>query len=117
MTEWEILRAPLGDDEMFAREALQREWYCTDNYVEDRNGGEVARFEMKADARHAALWSPSRVLAEVEAKRGLIDSYARLRAAAVALLGALSEDEGYDRGFNSAATEQAVAALSRVTRS
>lgn len=46
----------------------------------------------------------------------LAADYGRLRAAALTLLDALDRDEGYDRGFNSRETEQAVAALVRVVR-
>lgn len=69
------LRAQLDEDAMFAREAVDREWFSADNYVESRDGGEVARFEIKADARHASGWSPARVLAEVAAKRRIIDEH------------------------------------------
>lgn len=69
------LREQVDADDLFAREAVDHEWFSTDNYVESRDGGEVARFEIKADARHASGWSPARVLAEVAAKRRIIDRH------------------------------------------
>lgn len=82
-----FLKDCLDEDELFAREAVDREWFSTDNYVESRDGGEVARFEIKADARHASGWSPARVLAEVAAKRRIIDTLERAQRDTDDLLG------------------------------
>lgn len=70
------LREQIAVTKTWAREALDRPWLAEDNYVLDENGGEVARFEIKADARHAALNEPRAVLAQCEANTALLDSYA-----------------------------------------
>lgn len=62
----------LDEDEQWAREAPPRGWYATDNHVEDQNGGSLARFEIKADARHAAHFDPQRQLADIAAKRRIL---------------------------------------------
>jgi hypothetical protein len=68
-----FLRARLDEDEVWAREAVPRPWLTQDNFIESPDGGEVARFNMKADARLAAQYDPARVLREVEAKRRILD--------------------------------------------
>ena len=67
-----FLTARLDEDEEFAREANQSPWVCEDNFVENRDGGTIARFEIKANARHAAWNDPARVLREVAAKRAIV---------------------------------------------
>jgi hypothetical protein len=66
------LLACVDEDEEFARDAMQRSWRATDNHVEDLDDSEVARFNLKPDARHAARWGPARVLAECDTKRRII---------------------------------------------
>lgn len=61
--------------EEFARDAMQRRWLTTDNYIEDENGGEVARFELKRDAQHAGLNGPLSVLRLCRAHRDIVNLY------------------------------------------
>lgn len=63
----------LTEDEEFASDAMQRPWRCQDNFVEDLDGGTIARFEIAGDARHAAVHSPERTLREVRALRTIVD--------------------------------------------
>jgi hypothetical protein len=67
-----FLRARLDEDEEFAREATQAPWLCEDNFVENMDGGVIARFEIKANARHASWNDPARVLREIEVKRTIL---------------------------------------------
>lgn len=65
--------ARLDEDEESACEAVQRPWRCEDNHIVDLDGGDVARFNIKADAAHAAMYEPARVLREVAAKRAILE--------------------------------------------
>lgn len=71
--------ALLDEHEQFAREASQAPWRCTDNFVENLDGGMIARFEVEANARFAAWNDPKRALAEVAADRALLDLYERAK--------------------------------------
>jgi hypothetical protein len=61
------LREQIAETRTWARDALDRLWIAEESYLLDENGAEVARFEIKADAAHAALNDPSAVLAQCEA--------------------------------------------------
>lgn len=69
------LLAKLDEVEEFARDAMQRRWLTQDNYIEDENGGEVARFNLKRDAQHAGLNEPQAVLRLCQAHREIIDMF------------------------------------------
>jgi len=73
----EFLSARVAEDEEFAWEAVQRPWFAEDNFVDGVSGGSIARFEIKADARHVARWDPARVLAECAAKRAIVEMHVR----------------------------------------
>jgi hypothetical protein len=76
------LRAQLDEDERVAREADSGRWLPEDKGItfeyraDDFHGGE-AQARLVADTRanqwHIANWDPARVLAEVEAKRRILD--------------------------------------------
>jgi hypothetical protein len=93
-----FLRACLDDDERVAREALHEdavrpgEWMTehhgmdpeapmTCHIAEDRAGHywSVAHKVYIPNAEHIARWDPARVLAEVEAKRRILDLAAELQ--------------------------------------
>jgi hypothetical protein len=90
------LRAQLDDDERVASRISesQRTWNTAGGWPETgpdtvmAAGGPVAEEVDEFDAEHIARWDPARVLAEVDAKRRIIDSCARhagfVRPAAVA---------------------------------
>ncbi|WP_367128301.1 DUF6221 family protein [Saccharothrix sp. HUAS TT1] len=80
------LREQIAVTEMWAREALDRPWLAEDNYLLDQNGGEVARFEIKADARHAALNEPRAALAQCEAHTAILDYADAMARPQVAML-------------------------------
>jgi hypothetical protein len=67
------LRAQLDEDEQFAAEASQSPWRCEDNFVENLDGGTVARFEIEANARFAAANDPARELRDIAAKRKIVE--------------------------------------------
>lgn len=83
------LRAQLDADEQAARAASPGPWTVNDeSYAEtiyDANGqdvvsggrwnGEASVFDSTEDAIHIARWNPARVLAEIDAKRRIIDRY------------------------------------------
>lgn len=72
----EFLRARLDEDEATAQAAANRRWRAEDNiislYPEHENDGFLS-WPTRADARHAALHDPARVLREVAAKRAILD--------------------------------------------
>ena len=78
MTLVEFLNARLDEDEQTAREAGNRRWLIEDNMIslwpENEHDGFMT-WPTRSDARHAVHWQPERVLAEVEAKRKLLDSH------------------------------------------
>lgn len=100
LVEW--LKAQLDEDERVALAATAGPWFVHDTYL-DRGGytatvlsGEIGHGELRAwlptmrsdvawdnernvwnDAKHIARHDPARVLREVEAKRRIIDLYAR----------------------------------------
>ena len=55
-------------------------WDCDDPY----DDCEDARREARDEAEHIARWDPARVLAEIAAKRAILDEYERLRDVAIA---------------------------------
>lgn len=82
-----FLRAQLAEDEHRARGALPAPWQSGDD--DDPDGVHYGEFGWhvygagveaedseagKATAQHIARWDPDRVLAEVEAKRRIVDS-------------------------------------------
>jgi hypothetical protein len=76
------LRRALDEDERVAREADSGRWLPEDKGItfeyraDDFHGGEAqARLvaDTRANQRHIANWDPARVLAEVEAKRRILD--------------------------------------------
>jgi hypothetical protein len=74
------LRAQLDDDERVARTALDRHpapWVGAFKQVtSEPNGGviaPVASTETRQASHHIARWDPARVLAEVDAKRRVLD--------------------------------------------
>lgn len=84
----QFLRARLNDDEQAARAATPGPWAVdSESFAEaisagdgsvsvvagGRWGGEASVFETTADAVHIARHDPARVLAEVDAKRALLD--------------------------------------------
>lgn len=69
------LLAAIQEREEFARGALDRRWLCSDNYLNDENDHEVARFNLKADAQHAGLNEPQSVLLLCQAHRKIIEAY------------------------------------------
>jgi hypothetical protein len=78
------LRAQLDDDERVARAADSGRWLPEDKGItfeyraDDFHDGE-AQARLVADTRanqwHIARWDPARVLAEVDAKRRILDRY------------------------------------------
>jgi hypothetical protein len=77
-----FLRAQLDEDERVAREADSGRWIPEDKgitfeYHADYFHGGEAQARLVADTRanqwHIANWDPARVLAEVEAKRRVLD--------------------------------------------
>jgi hypothetical protein len=80
-----FLTACLDEDERVAREADSGRWLPEDKGItfeyraDDFHGGE-AQARLVADTRanqwHIASWDPARVLAEVEAKRRILDLHA-----------------------------------------
>ncbi|MCX5587559.1 DUF6221 family protein [Streptomyces erythrochromogenes] len=85
----QFLRARLDEDEQVARAATPGPWSVNDkSYAESidgpngvavvggsRWGGEASVFESTEDALHIAEHNPARVLAEVDAKRRLLDEH------------------------------------------
>lgn len=83
----EFLRAALNDEERIAKAATPGPWRVDDEtyaeriYAADQTevvgggrwGGEASVFETTEDAVHIARWNPARVLAEIEAKRQILD--------------------------------------------
>ncbi|MEV4670986.1 DUF6221 family protein [Actinomadura sp. NPDC049382] len=78
MTLVEFLNARLDEDEQTAREAGNRRWLIEDNTIslwpENEHDGFMT-WPTRSDARHAVHWQPERVLAEVEAKRRIVDEH------------------------------------------
>lgn len=73
-----FLRARLAEDEQAAREAGNRRWLEEDNIISlwpEREDDGFMSWPTRADARHAARHDPARVLAEVEAKRRIIEDF------------------------------------------
>jgi acyl transferase domain-containing protein len=84
----QFLRARLDEDERIARAATDGPWRIdNETYAESINaadgvqvvaggrwGGEASVFDSTEDAIHIAAHDPARVLAEVQAKRMLLDS-------------------------------------------
>jgi hypothetical protein len=81
-----FLRARLDEDEQVAREITAPEWSEGCSWLADlrdplpsqrRAYGLPKEWQLlsEADTRHIARWDPARVLAEVEAKRGILDEY------------------------------------------
>lgn len=70
------LRAQLDDDERVARKCAPGPWVTQgevrETYVVSSAGIAVATGWLR-DAEHIARWDPKRVLAEIEAKRGILD--------------------------------------------
>jgi Family of unknown function (DUF6221) len=79
----EFLRARLEEEEQLAQDSAAGPWVVTEIYndvfcVADAAGSNVANecsdgWLDPGNARHIACWDPVRVLAEVEAKRRIID--------------------------------------------
>jgi hypothetical protein len=85
------LRAQLDDDDRVARATSSGAWSvdphihyleAEDVYwdVDGESGGWVAHVGQRSDAEHGARWDPARVLAEVDAKRRIIDLSDKVRA-------------------------------------
>lgn len=78
MTLVEFLKARLAEDEQTAREAGNRRWLIEDNMIslwpENEHDGFMT-WPTRSDARHAVHWQPERVLAEVEAKRRIVERH------------------------------------------
>lgn len=85
-----FLRERLQEDERAAREATPGPWTVNGPFGDDainaeeagvcvvgggRWGGEASVFETDADKDHIARHDPARVLAEVDAKRRILDLY------------------------------------------
>lgn len=73
------LREQIDEDERAAKAAGNRRWLVQDNIIElwpEREDDGFMAWPTRADARHAANWDPARVLAEVEAKRAIIERHA-----------------------------------------
>lgn len=83
-----FLRARLDEDQAVAQHANPGPWVVNDAtypesiYTEDRLtdvvaggrwGGEANVFDTAEDAFHIARWDPARVLAEVQAKRAILE--------------------------------------------
>jgi len=79
MTLTEFLNARLDEDEAVARDAYYdgQRWSTEEEAVVsmDQDLDPVLFMDRKRDATHAARWSPARVLAEVEAKRRLVERH------------------------------------------
>jgi hypothetical protein len=77
LTTW--LRAQLDDDAQRANEAsTQSAWWIDeagDRFVRDTTRRVIAECPDPDDAAHIAGWGPKRVLAEVDAKRRLIEMH------------------------------------------
>ena len=87
----DFLRARLDEDEAVARAATPGPWSVNDESFAEwissadgvevvaggRWGGEAPAFETTEDALHIARHDPARVLAEVEAKRALLEEHAQ----------------------------------------
>lgn len=73
-----FLRACLDDDERVARKCAPGPWVILgeprESYVVSAAGVAVALGWLR-DAAHIARWDPARVLAEIDAKRRIIDAY------------------------------------------
>jgi hypothetical protein len=78
-----FLRARLADDEQVAREAAGAQWRidaAPDGgfYIEPAGGGDdIGKARQVEHAAHIARWDPARALAEVEAKRRILDHVAQ----------------------------------------
>lgn len=72
----EFLLARVAEDEEDARDAYYegQQWAPEEEAViaVDKDWDPIMFLDRKCDARHAANWSPARVLAECEAKRRII---------------------------------------------
>lgn len=74
------LRAQLDDDERAAREATPGHWQADAApdgrwYIDPgRDADDVGEVARRADAEHIARHDPARVLAEVDAKRRILDA-------------------------------------------
>ncbi|MBA8801718.1 hypothetical protein FB382_000009 [Nocardioides ginsengisegetis] len=79
MTLTEFLLDRIAEDESVAREAHYdgQRWVPEEEAVvaADRDLDPLLYLDRKRDARHAANWSPARVLAECEAKRQIIEEH------------------------------------------
>lgn len=69
----EFLRARLDEDEQAARTVFAGSWVAESNSVWDGEGDQVCRTTTDEDAVHIARWDSARVLAEVQAKRAILD--------------------------------------------
>jgi hypothetical protein len=78
LTLAEFLLARIDEDETVARESFYegQHWYAEEESVQSWPGGEdddrVWMADRKRDAQHVVNWQPVRVLAECEAKRGVV---------------------------------------------
>jgi len=78
----QFLRARLDEDERIAQGHQQwsPSWHqddCVNEIRDDENAGTVATVYRLGDRTHIARHDPARVLAEVDAKRRIVDSYER----------------------------------------
>lgn len=73
------LRAQLDDDERVARAAIEDgglDWWCpTETVVETKIPADGDILATASVAWHIATWDPARVLAEIAAKRSILDAY------------------------------------------
>lgn len=67
-----FLRERLDEDEQVTEAAHHQRWRAEENFLDALDGGDVARFEFDNDAGFVGEWHPSRVLAEVAAKRSIL---------------------------------------------
>lgn len=67
------MRAQLDEEEQFAAEANESQWRSEDNFVDNLDGGTIARFETKANARFAAANDPASRRRDIAAKRKIVE--------------------------------------------
>lgn len=70
----EFLRTRLDEDEQVARKAGPPPWRFGDMQIRDAQGDLVVKHTWPQEAEHIARWDPARVLAEVDAKRWMLDT-------------------------------------------
>jgi len=79
-----FLRARLDEDEQMARAAESKEWEGTCAVLDERGAyvavGPYAGDMDKGSVAHIARWDPARVLAEVEAKRRIVELHPRVES-------------------------------------